>query len=342
MTSREITESAFNLKKAERTPVTLIAGGEWYFHHAGAVFGQVKTDPQALAEVFVKAFRTIGHDMIWPGAGLLNYPAHCLGCGIKDDSTTSPALTSTAIKEAKEADRLDPEKALAHPIMEALVESHRILAERIGKETFILPTQWGPFTTAARLMGVEQMMMATITDPQGLARLLTISKEYVWSICERLIEPELIMGINFSEPVASGDLISKPLFEKFVQPLLSDLMARLKERGKYSMLHICGNCTPLLENVVQIAPHAFSLESKVDLKKAKEVLGGKVCVAGNVNPTGVFLSGAPAEVRAEARGCLEAWGGDPGYILTVGCDFPKSVPLQNIQALMSFKEAQGG
>ena len=54
MTSREITESAFNLKKAERTPVTLIAGGEWYFHHAGAVFGQVKTDPQALAEVFVK------------------------------------------------------------------------------------------------------------------------------------------------------------------------------------------------------------------------------------------------------------------------------------------------
>ena len=222
------------------------------------------------------------------------------------------------------------------------MESHRILADRIGEETFILPTQWGPFTTAARLMGVEQMMMATLTDPQGLARLLTISKEYVWSICERLIEPELIMGINFSEPVASGDLISKPLFEKFVQPLLSDLMARLKERGKYSMLHICGNCTPLLENVLQIAPHAFSLESKVDLKKAKEVLGGKVCVAGNVNPTGVFLSGAPAEVRAEARGCLEAWGDDPGYILTVGCDFPKSVPLQNIQALMSFKEAQGG
>ena len=89
-----------------------------------------------------------------------------------------------------------------------------------------------------------------------------------------------------------------------------------------------------------MAPHAFSLESKVDLTVAKEVLGGRICVAGNVSPTAAFLTGSPDEVLAEAGKCLEIWGVDPGYILTVGCDFPKKVPLRNIKALMSLKSTE--
>ncbi len=340
MTGRETALAALNLKRPPRTPVTLVAGGEWYFHAAGAVFGRVKTDPARMAEVYVQAYRTIGHDLLWPGAGLLNYPAHCLGCPVKDDSTDSPALSDTILDGVEEIGKLSPEKALRHPVMEAIVEAHHILAGRIGEETLLLPTQWGPFTTAARLLGTEKLMMATITDPEGLTALLQLTTEYIWSICERLIEPDLIMGINLSEPVASGDLISKPMFERFVQPVLTDLTARLKARGKYSMLHICGDSTAVLDNVAQIGPHAYSLESKVDLKVAKEKLGGKVCVAGNVSPTGVFLSGRPEEVEAEARGCLETWGEEPGFILTVGCDFSKLVPLENIRALMAFKEAR--
>jgi uroporphyrinogen-III decarboxylase len=80
------------------------------------------------------------------------------------------------------------------------------------------------------------------------------------------------------------------------------------------------------------------LENKVDLKAAREILGGKVCVAGNVSPTGAFLSGRPEQVHEEARACLAAWGDNGGYILTVGCDFSKNVPLENMKALMSFRK----
>jgi len=40
---------------------------------------------------------------------------------------------------------------------------------------------------------------------------------------------------------------------------------------------------------------------------------------------------------AEARSCLAIWGRGGGYILTVGCDFAKDVPLENMRALMSLK-----
>ena len=49
------------------------------------------------------------------------------------------------------------------------------------------------------------------------------------------------------------------------------------------------------------------------------------------------MNGSPDEVIAVARNCLEIWGDDPGYILTVGCDFPREVPLDNIKALMLLK-----
>ncbi len=44
------------------------------------------------------------------------------------------------------------------------------------------------------------------------------------------------------------------------------------------------------------------------------------------------------EVVAEARDCVRAWGKGRGFILTLGCDFPKTVPLENILALMSMKK----
>ena len=132
-------------------------------------------------------------------------------------------------------------------------------------------------------------------------------------------------------------MISPTTFEQFVEPDLGDLINKTKAAGKYTMMHICGNTTPILPKIKAMAPHAFSLEAKVDLGVAKVVLGGQVCVAGNVSPTEAFLNGSPDEVIAVAGNCLEIWGDDPGYILTVGCDFPKEVPLDNIKALMSLK-----
>ena len=181
-------------------------------------------------------------------------------------------------------------------------------------------------------------MTATIEDPQGLLRLLDFSTELAWAVLEPILEHADILGANLAEPVASGDMISPQSFRRFAAPFLKELVNRIRDKGKYSMIHICGNTSRILQDIVDIGPNCFSLEKKVDLRQAKEVLGGKVCVAGNVSPTGAFLNGRPDEVIAEARDCVRAWGGGGGFILMLGCDFPKTVPLENVLALMSMKK----
>ena len=201
-----------------------------------------------------------------------------------------------------------------------------------------MSTQWAPFTCAARILGVEAVMSSTLDEPHRLLALIKFSTELIWKILEPVLEHEDILGASFSDPVASGDLISPDAFRRFAAPFLKDLVNRIKAMGKYSMIHICGNTNAILEDIADIGPNCFSIDSKVDLKIAKEILGGKVCVAGNVVPTGVFLSGTPKEVISEAKGCVDAWGKGGGFLLTLGCDYPKTVPLNNVMAFMSLKK----
>jgi len=290
-----------------------------------------------LADVFINAFRKIGQDLIWTGAGLLNYPVHCLGCALEDSTSDSPKLLGTVIDSIDAIDELDAEKALNHPVMQGIIHSHHLIADAIGKETVIMPTNWGPLTIAARILGAEALMMATIDNPGKLLKLMDFSTELYWRTAELSINHPDICGMNISDPVSSGDMISPAVFRKFVKPFLKVLVDRARKIGKYTGIHICGDSTPILKDVLDINPAYFSIESKVDLKDAKEILGGKVCVVGNVSPTGKYLSGTPEDVINEGKECVSAWGDTPGFILSVGCDFPKKVPLENVMALMSLK-----
>jgi len=338
MNGREITKMAFDLKEPERTPVTLIGGGAWLVDMAGETFAGIKENPEKIADVFIQGFRKVGHDLLWTGSNFNNYPVHFLGCPIEDNSSDGPALTKTVIQSLDELDKLRIEKVLDRPVMQGIIRSHHIVADAIGKETLAMPTQWPPFTLAARILGMEAVSIATIEEPDRLLKLIRFSTDLIWSIIEPILEHEDILGANLSDPVASGDLISPESFRRFVPTFLKDLVGRIKGKGKYAIIHICGDTTQVLEDIVDIAPSCFSLESKVDLRTAKKILGGKVCVAGNVAPGGAFLSGTPEAVVAEARDCFEAWGEGGGYVLTLGCDYTKNVPFENAMALMSLKD----
>jgi uroporphyrinogen decarboxylase len=336
MTGREVAQMAFELKEPPRLPVALLAGGSWMAHSFGKTFAELKNNPELAAGVIIQAFEQVGPDLLW--MSWANYPIHFLGCPIKDDSSDPTTLLGTVITSTEQVESLSIQKVMTNPTMQGMIRSQHMVAESIGKRTLALPLQWGPLTCASRILGVEPVMNAMIEDPEGLMRLLDFSTELIWAVAEPVLEHPDVLGMAFADPVASGDMISAQGFRKFAAPFLKELVERARAKSKYSMIHICGNTSRILQDIVDIHPHCFSLDQKVDLRQAKEVLGGKVCVAGNVSPTGVFLSGSPENVAAEAADCLQAWGKGGGFILTLGCDFPKTVPLRNIMALMSMRQ----
>jgi uroporphyrinogen decarboxylase len=326
MTGREIVKMAFDLEEPPRVPVTLFAGGSWMVHLAGETFAGIKEDPNKIADIFIQAFRRFGHDMLLTGSNFVNYPIHFLGCPIEDNSSDSPTLSGTVIQSLDGLSLLKMNKVLENPTMQVIIRSHHLIADAIGKETFAIQVQWAPFTCAARILGAEAMMVATLEDPDRLGELIKFATELIWSIIAPILAHEDIQGALLGDPVASGDLISPDAFRTFAAPYLKELVGRIRAKDKYAVVHICGDTTGILEDIVDIGPNCFSI-----------VLGGKVCVAGNVSPSGAFLSGTPEEVINEANSCIQTWGEDGGFLLTLGCDFPKQVPIDNAKALMSLK-----
>lgn len=51
-----------------------------------------------------------------------------------------------------------------------------------------------------------------------------------------------------------------------------------------TLLHICGNMTPVLELMADTVADILELDSKVNLATAKQRVGHRVCLMGNLDP----------------------------------------------------------
>lgn len=136
-----------------------------------------------------------------------------------------------------------------------------------------------------------------------------------------------------SEPVSSGDMISKKIFEKLALPYIKSANNGINGRVKAKMLHICGKTTKILDFIPQTGADFFSLDYKVNLTLAREKLGGKIAFGGQLDPIKVLLEGAPKDVENAAEKCITDAGLN-GYVLMPGCDVPPKTKMENVQAMI--------
>ena len=109
----------------------------------------------------------------------------------------------------------------------------------------------------------------------------------------------------------------------------------IAEVGGIPSLHICGKTEAILEEMTRTGAKILELDHSVDLAAAKAEVGTRVCIQGNLNPTGVLLTGEPNDVEAESRACIEKASKEGGFILSSGCEIPLNAPLENIKAMVS-------
>jgi len=116
----------------------------------------------------------------------------------------------------------------------------------------------------------------------------------------------------------TGPFLSPTQFGEFVTPYLARLIRGYRDLGFYVIKHTDGNILPILDQLVESAPHALhSLDPQggVDIADVKRRYGEQVCLIGNVN-CGALDTGTDEEVIASARYALENGMPDGGYIFS--------------------------
>jgi len=91
-----------------------------------------------------------------------------------------------------------------------------------------------------------------------------------------------------------GPFLSPLQFGEFVTPYLARLIQGYRELGFYVIKHTDGNIMPILDQLVEVNPHALhSLDPQagVDIAEVKRRYGDRLCLIGNVN-CGLLDSGS--------------------------------------------------
>ncbi len=112
--------------------------------------------------------------------------------------------------------------------------------------------------------------------------------------------------------------LSPPMFDEFITPYLTRLIAGYREMGFYTIKHTDGNIMPILDSLVSARPHALhSLDPQggIDLAEVKRRVGDRVCLIGNVN-CGLLDTGTEEQVIENVRYALRSGMPGGGYIFS--------------------------
>jgi uroporphyrinogen decarboxylase len=214
-----------------------------------------------------------------------------------------------------------------------------LVASKLGEDVVVAASAWGPFTLAAQIYGLENLMRGVVKRPHETKAVVEFATRVILRFYAPLLEEKAIALASIADPATSGDLVSKEHFAEFALPSLQALIADIRAGGARTLLHVCGKTGDRLDLLAATGADVVSIDHKVDIAAAKRAFRGRTCLAGNIDPVHVLLDGTPSDVEAACWDCLDRAAPGGGFILMPGCDIPPAVPEENLRTFLHSAES---
>ena len=337
MTPRERIGALLGARPLDRVPcVPLI------LNHAARILGvtirEYTMDGTVMGRSHVAAWRFYGHDLItiFADTGIL---AEALGTKLEYPEDDVPRVAAPAVVRPEDVDKVVHVDARRAGRLPVYLEAVRHCVREIGDQVFVAVCYPAPFTVAAALRGTDIFARDVLRNPPLAHTLLDKSRVLVEEFAEAVAEAGATPALV--DPVATGSIISRKVFQEFALPGIASGLAKIRSLGQPAILHICGRTSSIIDLMADSGAAVLSID-QISLREAREKVGGRVCLMGNVRPAETLLNGTPDEVRREASQCLADCRDNPGgYILSSGCEVPISTPRENLLALMDVARTEG-
>ena len=187
----------------------------------------------------------------------------------------------------------------------------------------------GPFTLSGLLTGTSKVIKSVLKNPEFVLRLLDFTVQVIHTYALSLVEAGADM-ICLLEPTAS--VLSPLQFKLYSGNYIRKFVAGCPVPV---ILHICGNSTVLMEEMLAVGCKGVSLDSHVDLPEVSKQIPKDKLILGNLDPVQTVAYGDTAQVRAETEALLRAMKSRDNFVLSTGCDLPLDTRIENLALLCS-------
>lgn len=311
-------------KRLERVPVILLAGG-WVGRFSGIQREQLYREAHALVKAHVMAYETLDQDAILCYFDPLFIP-EAYGCKVRFISS-GPIADPIEFDVSTSVELKQP--SLNEGRLPVILEAVGRLSA-YGKDQVPVGTLFeGPFTTLSRIIGTERLMRLTIKGEETVKKFMDQVTAFLISY-EKALKDTGADLLVIADPASSPSLISPRTYHRLVLPCMKRLVAGL---CMPVILHVCGDTSLILPLLVETGASVISLDQCMDMEKARELVGDRCALGGNLDPVGLLLMGTAEQVAAEAERCLRL-GGKKNFVLMPGCGIPPGAPLENLAAMI--------
>ncbi len=261
----------------------------------------------------------------------LSVEAECFGATVRFSDDEVPTVTGRLIEDSDAADELEvPEVGAARSGI--YVDAIRKAKEKITDRP-VFAGIIGPFSLAARLLDVSEIMIDCYDDPDMVHTVLEKATAFL-TLYAKAYKAAGADGVVMAEPVAG--LLSPALEEEFSSPYVKQITDAVQDENFLMIYHNCGDNTPrMVDSLLSIGAAAYHFGNAINMKEMLDKMPGDVVVMGNVDPAGVLRMGTPESVREATLGLLNECAEYKNFVLSSGCDIPPMTPWENLDAFFA-------
>ncbi|MDR1360068.1 MAG: uroporphyrinogen decarboxylase family protein [Deltaproteobacteria bacterium] len=299
----------------------------------GVKVSELRSNGATLARATIATYRRFGFDSVRVFTDLYVQP-EAMGSKVRVPFDETAHMDAPAISREEEIDTLVPHNPRKDGRLPVLLEATRRTLEAIGQEVPVSCGVEGPFTLAALLAGADNLSRWMLRKPESAHRLISIAFEACRDFADAVIDLGSVPSLTCA--MSSSTVISPGHFRTFSQPYLKRLIEHVKSRGIGAVtLHICGKTAGIWQSMADTGAACLSIDNMAALDAAKNEVGKRVCLMGNIPPSEILLQGSAVDVRTAALKCVrEAWDSPGGFILGSGCSLATETPFANIDAML--------
>ena len=265
----------------------------------------------------------------------LSVEAECFGATIRVSDEEVPTVIGRLIHDEDEADALEiPVMGTARSglYVDSIRKAVKIITDRP-----VLAGIIGPFSLAARLLDVTEIMMDCYDEPDMVHTVLEKATAFLIEYA-KAYKAAGANGIMMAEPVAG--LLSPSLEEEFSSPYVKLIVEAVKDDNFIVVYHNCGdNVLRMTDSILSTGADAYHFGNSIDMADMMAKMPADVPVMGNVDPAGVLRQGNPETVKTATLEVMNKCCSYPNFVISSGCDIPPATPWENIEAFFSAVEA---
>ncbi len=258
----------------------------------------------------------------------LSVEAECFGSTISISDNEVPTVVGHIISSEEEALQL-PIPPVGSGRTGIYIDAIKKAASLINDRP-IFAGVIGPFSLAARLLDVTEIMVDCYDEPDMVHTVLDKATQFLIQYCKAYKDAGA-NGIVLAEPVAG--LLSPTLAEEFSSAYVKQIVSSVQDDSFLIIYHNCGNNTVLaINSILGTGAAAYHFGNAIQMTDILSRVSPDTIVMGNIDPAGEFRNGTPDSIKVATQKLLSDCRDFPNFVLSSGCDIPPLSPWKNIDA----------